>query len=1131
VDTYCDKLAALCYFHVMQALKRHAQQSVRVPGIDRELLTAGFRGLYQDAEATTWEDAYAEYKASWLALLSEAHRTELDVTWFKYLEDNWLCDKWRPLLMAYVRNTVARLNINTTNAIELLWNEIKKAWLKGWRVRNYIHALLLLFGHPDNRGHTAICLVARKLRLISEVLAGRAKRPDRLHRDAMERSVREQHTWLELDPSRLLVDNLALGIFTVQSTCGGQWAYPDSAGHATAAALRRLALPSQDDIAAVPVPDTTGETPGRPAAVAAAQSRAASIAKLGRKVVVPELTRQTAELEPQGPVQRIARVLTDAGSAKGTWAHAHQLLQNAPRTSRQRLVEAHLRAALGYVHPEVTQGLLDILEQRASMSRVGIGGVPAVPPSAAVELNALIAATLERGWPLLRRSHWSTKCDIPRVALVYQVSVGMEASAWLAEYERVFVKGERRSRMTGEPLAYGYLAMLAEAGPLAQHHHSTGQTEVGASVATNSHADAIVWATYIGQECKGEQSESTFTRGYDHGTRRGNDNVGELVRITRRSSDGKQCTPLGRVILRRRLLAILPASATVVNYVEAAMLAAVGGVGAVVANESAGGEGATRFSHAGYDGSPSRSDQLGQEYMAATPLKQLRSVRLELGLQHALMQRAMRAVLLLLEAGHGCNSDGTRKLPDLIMPGEGAGGAELLTFSWLTVYTWWKQLEHEQWHKVHVWANACSCSFSRGLLCKHLLHLRWVWEHMAASNGLTAPEHALWRDHELRMYQPVAPPQAAAALERLRAGSTAGTSAATDFWAPMVAEAAAATDLAAVANLGELLHQAQASLDRLWNWMEDQDGSVSFAASAAASGAAAMPIAPSGLGGTQVTLAPPRAAVTALLSAVKHTDAALYACRQATLTAAGGTQRVAHGRLERPATSAAQVEARAQRLSALVAPSPSWPLQAVQLLTSLPADADVVAAALPVPQLLLQVVQRSTFRAASQPSQAGRFAELTAATGALRAGMTAAQASGRARLAAASVVATACDGTDASLEPGHGVSVASTAAEGGFAVALATALCGNVSAGSADRGRDGAEGWRMDVDNSVDGGRAAVTPGVVVMPADSMPVGEAPSNAASAAATTAGCDAEALGGAGSEHGAFVGSKRKRKEDD
>jgi hypothetical protein len=83
-----------------------------VPGVDRDLLVAGFRRVYLDAEATTWAAAYEEYKAAcqWLVDLPQDQHQALTDNWFRYLQDNWLCDKWRPLLMAYVRNTVARLN-------------------------------------------------------------------------------------------------------------------------------------------------------------------------------------------------------------------------------------------------------------------------------------------------------------------------------------------------------------------------------------------------------------------------------------------------------------------------------------------------------------------------------------------------------------------------------------------------------------------------------------------------------------------------------------------------------------------------------------------------------------------------------------------------------------------------------------------------------------------------------------------------------------------------------------------------------------------------------------------------------------------------------------------------------------
>jgi hypothetical protein len=104
----------------------------------------------------------------------------------------------------------------------------------------------------------------------------------------------------------------------------------------------------------------------------------------------------------------------------------------------------------------------------------------------------------------------------------------------------------------------------------------------------------VVWATYAGQEQRSKSASARFGRGWEHGTARGNDNIAELCYDTSRRTAVKgacRCMPWGEMTIHRRTLGFLPLDAGLVNTDETALLALLGGAGAVVLNYSAVGEG------------------------------------------------------------------------------------------------------------------------------------------------------------------------------------------------------------------------------------------------------------------------------------------------------------------------------------------------------------------------------------------------------------------------------------------------------------------------------------------------------------------------------------------------------------
>jgi hypothetical protein len=117
---------------------------------------------------------FAEYKV--LYADRAAHE------WFSYLEQHWLADQWWPFLIISERNRFSRLQMNTTNSVELLWKLLKRNWLGGVRVRDYVLAIITLVGRPFSAEATAICLVSRAVRQLEDVLLDIEKPPGRIHR-------------------------------------------------------------------------------------------------------------------------------------------------------------------------------------------------------------------------------------------------------------------------------------------------------------------------------------------------------------------------------------------------------------------------------------------------------------------------------------------------------------------------------------------------------------------------------------------------------------------------------------------------------------------------------------------------------------------------------------------------------------------------------------------------------------------------------------------------------------------------------------------------------------------------------------------------------------------------------------
>lgn len=464
--------------------------------------------------------------------------------------------------------------------------------------------------------------------------------------------------------------------------------------------------------------------------------------------------------------------------------------------------------------------------------------------------------------------------------------------------------------------------------------------DIARYLVANNRGAETVWASYVGQERRAKSASSRFGRGWEHGTARGNDIIAEQSFDTSRRDGGKRCMPWGAVAIRRHTLAFLPLDAAGVNTAEAALLSLVGGLGAIVLNNSAGGEVAERWLADDWKGGVARCVTVGNAYIKQRGLQYTRTVRVEDGLRHALMARCLRPIHRLLRGGRGRKPDGTAFGPDLLPaaarragaaapPGVAAGAAAAALvaagvaaaalagagvagasgahgdggghYSWLACFRVLTEPEREAVHSVHLWADACTCRYARGRLCSHILWLRW---YEAVRFPDRDRSHVLARDPELLQYLPVAfghmvpfandgrdgmQMQAAAQAAAADAGLAAAPAAAgaVDFWAPGETadlDPGAAGEQSVMAMLAEV---------------EARISQIKLTLTASAEVAAARPVA------------------TAAKTLLRAAEKALIASRRALHDADESHRRAGAGRRDQTAKTAHEVAAREARLTSM----------------------------------------------------------------------------------------------------------------------------------------------------------------------------------------------------------------------
>jgi hypothetical protein len=218
----------------------------------------------------------------------------------------------------------------------------------------------------------------------------------------------------------------------------------------------------------------------------------------------------------------------------------------------------------------------------------------------------------------------------------------------------------------------------------------------------------LLTAIYVGQELRGVQSDTRFLRVFEHGTLAGSDVIAELIYLTSRREKGVVCTPVGPVILERRLLAVLPPEADKVNLAEGLWLAVLFLLlGAWAMNSSPTGSTTQRFLVESWDGTVALAEQLGTVAIEQNGIAWASRSTFNDDTS-AFMRRALAMTCRLLHAGVWVDENGVAVLPQIP-----AKGGLLADFSWLQCFN--ALIGHCATRKARyaLWAMACEQRLSR----------------------------------------------------------------------------------------------------------------------------------------------------------------------------------------------------------------------------------------------------------------------------------------------------------------------------------------------------------------------------------------------------------------------------------
>lgn len=568
LDDYCLVFALLCVFHVKQALTKNIlAKRGSANAAQRKQIVAEFIEFVETAPVMGWEPQYAAYKARWEGIV--------DASWWVYLEGEWLCSKWRRLLLSSERDIFARLYIETTNGIELVWRVFKYDWLLHRRVSAYATAFRLLFGLPWERDSAFLSLTGRVLFTLMQIRSGIARPPLRRRIQAMIDQVTPLLLRADADKRFLRRDSTNPCWYAISSTSyqfasartheqplHDSWTvhrdHPSAVTLLTDAQL--IEEHGRSDSAAV---SSAVLQVQRVASGAAAAEMRVALRRAGVAGSVHRWNQPASSCDdalgailpaiagPEDAARRfeVVRTLVDAANASGFARHScdsaqrgFECLRSSGRSTGQSKASiiSQGEIVLQYINPTVFEGIVAFMPHRRAISY-----------DDRANNTARVASSLVASWPMTACSDYPRGATtppgldfVPRVCLVYAVLYFAAVSVWLEECERLFVRHETRSRVFPSAVPDGYLALLFEVWGLLKFLQDSGR------------GGEEFMIPYIGKE-RHEESVP-FTRSRACGTTAGCTNAIHIQHVVGRGSARRVISPLGAVRRVDRMLAVLP---------------------------------------------------------------------------------------------------------------------------------------------------------------------------------------------------------------------------------------------------------------------------------------------------------------------------------------------------------------------------------------------------------------------------------------------------------------------------------------------------------------------------------------------------------------------------------------------
>jgi len=590
LDDYCLIFALLCIFHVRQALTRNIlPKRGTATAAQRKQIVDEFITFVENAPAVGWEPLFDAYKAKWEGIV--------DASWWVYLRTEWLAEKWRTLLLSSERDVFARLYIETTNGIELVWRIFKYDWLLHKRVATYATAFRLLFGLPWETNSAFLSMTGRVLFTLVQVRSGLARPPLRrrvqamvdrmtpllLRADADDRFLRsdaENPCWYSINATSCQFASARSSLPPLLDAKAGD--YPSLITVVTEARRRQERGCHDPSAVSATVSRLRSIASGAAAAQIISDARRGGASGSAQRWEQPATSCSdalgavlpaVADAEHADRRSAIVRALVDAANATGRTALPcdaaqrgfERLISSGRGSGRSKsAILSQGEIVLQYVPHSVFEGMHAFMSRRRAAS-----------VEERANNNAPAARVYLAGMPMLDRDDFSrepgSSAATARVCLVYVVMFFATVDVWLAECHRLFRVHETRSLVFPEHVPDGYLATMFEAWEQLEFLHSAGR------------GSEDYMLPYVGKE-RHEETEP-FTRSSQCGTRAGCPNAIHIQCTVGRGGGRRVISPLGPVRRVERMLAALPLDCpSALDMAETLMLGFIAGSGVPALN-------------------------------------------------------------------------------------------------------------------------------------------------------------------------------------------------------------------------------------------------------------------------------------------------------------------------------------------------------------------------------------------------------------------------------------------------------------------------------------------------------------------------------------------------------------------